>query len=75
MAKMLLILLITLVISILIIVVALIKGWLFLPIIWLGCSLMLVFMSWGAIVFIKPRFPDWWERNIAGGIDNNFIES
>jgi hypothetical protein len=72
---MLLILLITVVISILLIGVAFIKGWLFLPIIWIGCSLILVFISWGAIAFIKPRCPDWWERNIAGGIDNNFIES
>jgi hypothetical protein len=41
------------------------KGWLSLLGLWLGCICMLVFLGWLAVLLIKPRYPDWWERHIV----------
>ena len=70
---MLVVFLISLLISLILLVVSIIKGWVFLPIIWIGCSVTIIFLGWFAVAILKPRFPEWWERNIAG-VDHNSIE-
>ena len=49
----------------LILLIAIIKGWFLFPAIWLSCICLSVFIGWFAVAFIKPRYPEWWERNIA----------
>jgi hypothetical protein len=49
-----------------VIVISIINGSFLIPVLWLGCICSSLIIGWVAIVFIKPRYPEWWERNIAG---------
>ena len=70
---MLVVLLTSALISALLIIISIMKGWFIFPIIWIGSVMMLVGLGWLAVMLIKPRYPEWWEQNIAG-VDKRFIE-
>ncbi|MDX1521360.1 MAG: hypothetical protein R3264_07020 [Anaerolineae bacterium] len=55
------------------ILVSIAMGWVLLPIIWIGFAFLLVAIGWLATIYIKPRYPEWWDRNIAHVVTNRYI--
>ncbi len=45
---------------------ALVNGWYSLIAIWLGSVCLTIMVGWLAFIYIRPRYPDWWERHIVG---------
>lgn len=52
-------------VTIILITILIIKGYFFLLATWLGAVYGLALLGWLATIIIKPRYPKWWERNIA----------
>ena len=50
-----------------------VKGYYFILIAWLGSVFGLTLFGWLATIFIKPRYPEWWERHIAVNIDRDML--
>lgn len=40
---------------------------------WLGSVFGLTLFGWFATIFIKPRYPEWWKRNIAVNINRDIL--
>ncbi len=60
-------------ITILLIMFLILKGYYLTLTLWLGGVFGLLVLGWGATIFIKPRYPEWWERHIAVTIDRDLM--